>query len=189
MSVFQGENFNGPSALFIEDPAFFNETRQQRNCCQGLGEGQWNRILEETKKAFSRIKVRPGRWFHWAEVFDPTDRKPAKIHGLADHLNGVTSSGKGKGDDGKGKGFDDGKGWGKDKDGGKDKGWGKDDGKGWGKDKDGGKGKDFGKDGGKDGKGFGKDGGKDGKGFGKDDGKGFGKDGGKDKDKGKSKPY
>jgi len=183
ISLFQGEGFSGPPAVFIEDPAHFNETKQQKSLCESLGEGQWNRIMDESKKAFSRIKVRPGRWFHWAEVFDPTDKKPEKIHGLAHHLTLPLSSESnqsipaGKGFDGKGKdngkGFDgkgkgdikgDGKGVGKDgmgKDGGKD--FGSDSGKG----KDAGKGKE---------KGFGKDEGKGkDKGWGKEDGKGFGK--------------
>merc|ERR1719352_925533 len=86
MSVWQGEEFQGPPSPFVEDPAYFLEHRQSRSLSESLGEAQWARILDESKKALNRIKVRPGRWFHWPEVFDPTDRKPAKIHGLAQHL-------------------------------------------------------------------------------------------------------
>jgi len=97
MSVWQGEEFQGPPSPFVEDPAYFLEHRQSRSLSESLGEAQWARILDESKKALNRIKVRPGRWFHWAEVFDPTDRKPAKIHGLAQHLAGELNVDFGKG--------------------------------------------------------------------------------------------
>merc|ERR1712205_161180 len=97
MSVWQGEEFQGPPSPFVEDPAYFLEHRQSRSLSESLGEAQWARILDESKKALNRIKVRPGRWFHWAEVFDPTDRKPAKIHDLAQHLAGELNVDFGKG--------------------------------------------------------------------------------------------
>lgn len=215
ISVFKGESFEGPPAVFIEDPAAFLETRQQKSLSETLREQPWNKIIEEAKKACSRIKVRPGRWFHWAEVFDPTDRKPEKIMGLSASLSGGDMGGDGgKGAaphsdvKGSGKGKDDGKGFGskgtessanaKGDAKGDAKGHGKDSGFKGGKDSSDGKGapwsgKDGGKDSGKgysDGKGdaYGKDAGKGKDSFGKGDSKGYGKDFGKDsfgKDKGK----
>lgn len=184
ISLWTGEDFEGPPSVFIEDTSHFHETRQQRSLSETLGEAQWNRIIEESKKAFSKIKVKPGRWFNWADVFDPTDKKPTKIHGLGQHLT-MPLEEAGKGDaKGCGKGMpmevDSGKGCGKDADGKGTSSWsGKgDDGKGFGKDSDGKGGKD-------DGKGWGKDAAAKG---GKDDGKGWGKDaavkGGKDDSKG-----
>jgi len=194
VSVWQGEDFTGPPGLFIEDPAYFLDQRQSRSLSESVGEQQWNRIVDLAGEAFKKIKVRPGRWFHWGEVFDPTKREFTKIQGLAQNLAGADMGDAGKGcHDGKG-GKDDGKGapWGgKDSDGkgGKSDGKGWQEGKGWsGKDGDGKgwSGKDSGKD---DGKGWsGKD--SEGKGWGKDDGKGCGKDSegkgwGKDDSKGK----
>jgi len=109
ISLWTGAEFEGPSAVFVEDPAHFLETGTQRSVSESLVEQQWNRILDAATKAFSRIRVRPGRWFHWAEVFDPTERKPAKIHGLGAHLGAplsapLTGDGKG-GPDGDAKGM------------------------------------------------------------------------------------
>jgi len=68
-----GAEHSGASSapLYLEDPAEFHETRQQRNLAETLGEQQWAKIVEEAKKAADRLAARPQRWFHWAEILDP----------------------------------------------------------------------------------------------------------------------
>jgi predicted nucleotidyltransferase len=207
ISVWNGEEFEGPTSIFIEDPAHFSETRQQRSLSETLTEEKWAKCLEEAKKAATRISVRPQRWFHWAEVFDPSERIPTKHQGLKSYLNGepweppkgkgspAKGGEKGKGPAGKdsfGKGKDD---YGKGKD--ESNGKGKDDAYSKGKDGSSGKGEDdpYGKasfKGKDDSAGKGKD---DSYGKGKDDSYGKGKDesDGKGKDtsygKGKDDSY
>lgn len=80
LSVTHAEEYRAPSGvLFLEDPAEFHETRQQRNLAETLGETQWTHIIDEARKAAERLTARPQRWFHWAEVFDPRELPPEKI--------------------------------------------------------------------------------------------------------------
>lgn len=80
LSVIHAQEYRAPSGvLFLEDPAEFHETRQQRNLAESIGESQWARIIDEARKAAERLMARPQRWFHWAEVFDPRELPPDKI--------------------------------------------------------------------------------------------------------------
>ena len=79
LSVIRAEEFEAPAPeqgaavtpLFLEDPAALQESNETRNMIETLGEPQWARICEESKKAVKRLAARPQRWFHWAEIFDP----------------------------------------------------------------------------------------------------------------------
>lgn len=72
LSVVHAQEYRTNNGLFfIEDPAEFHETRQQRNLAETLGQAQWARILEEARKSSDKLNAKPQRWFHWAETFDP----------------------------------------------------------------------------------------------------------------------
>ena len=60
-----------PPPLYIEDPISAKEG-VRRNLASTLGESQWARILEESRRIADRLDpAKPQRWFYWAEVFDP----------------------------------------------------------------------------------------------------------------------
>lgn len=80
LSVTHAQEYRAPAGIiFLEDPAEFHETRQQRNLAASVGEVQWARVLEEARKAAERLGARPQRWFHWAEVFDPRELPVDKL--------------------------------------------------------------------------------------------------------------
>ena len=60
-----------PPPLYIEDPISAKQGIR-RNLASTLGEAQWARILEESRRIADRLDPeKPQRWFYWAEVFDP----------------------------------------------------------------------------------------------------------------------
>lgn len=83
LSVTHAQEYRAPlGALYLEDPAEFLETRQQRNLAETVGEAQWARILDEARKAAERLNLKPQRWFHWAEIFDPREVSSDKMQRL-----------------------------------------------------------------------------------------------------------
>lgn len=80
LSVMRGQESRAPHGvpIFIEDPAEYQKSRQQRNLTEHVGDAQWARVIEEARKAADRLNSdrlnAEGklRWFHWAEVFDPS---------------------------------------------------------------------------------------------------------------------
>ena len=60
-----------PPPLYIEDPVSAKQGIR-KNLAATLGESQWARILEESRRIADRLDpAKPQRWFYWAEVFDP----------------------------------------------------------------------------------------------------------------------
>jgi len=72
-----GGQGQAPAPLFLEDPVALKRGLRQ-NLASTLGETQWAHIVEECRKVADRLDAtRPQRWFHWAEVFDPSSLTPA----------------------------------------------------------------------------------------------------------------
>ena len=60
-----------PPPLYIQDPVQLKRGSDQ-NIASTLGEAQWARILDESRRVAERLDPsKPQRWFYWAEIFDP----------------------------------------------------------------------------------------------------------------------
>ena len=68
--------------IFLEDPAEFNASHQQKNLAETVGVQQWTQITDEARKAAERLNAKPQRWFHWAEIMDPRVIPANKIQRL-----------------------------------------------------------------------------------------------------------
>lgn len=86
-----------PPPLYIEDPVSAQQG-VRKNLAASLGESQWTRILEESKKIADRLDpTKPQRWFYWAEVFDPQGlasggKRLPKLSEMADLAQSVPES-------------------------------------------------------------------------------------------------
>ena len=66
-----GSHVGPPPPLYLEDPVALKQGAR-KNLALTLGEAQWARILEESRRIADRLDpAKPQRWFYWAEVFDP----------------------------------------------------------------------------------------------------------------------
>lgn len=78
-----------PPPLYIEDPVCAQQG-VRKNLASTLGESQWARILEESRRIADRLDpAKPQRWFYWAEVFDPqglagANKRLPKLSEMAD---------------------------------------------------------------------------------------------------------
>lgn len=89
LSVAQAKEFPVSDAVFVEDPAEFHATKKRVNVAEQVGQAQWQRVLDEARKAAHSLTVRPLHWFHWSEVFDPRDtpaEKGPRLQTLEDAL-------------------------------------------------------------------------------------------------------
>ena len=67
----QADAARPPPPLYIQDPVQLTQGSDE-NIASMLGETQWARILDESRRVAERLDPsKPKRWFYWAEIFDP----------------------------------------------------------------------------------------------------------------------
>ena len=98
VSVIQGKEFDAPKEgattppIFLEDPATLQETGQQRNLVEHLQDKPWPKVCEKAKKASETLGGSSKRWFHWAEIFDPSERNIKELPALSNTIAAITKA-------------------------------------------------------------------------------------------------